>query len=50
MQGRGSGLLPLGGSYVTLTDGVDLTIVIEKMSWDHSQWCDACVVVSSCLI
>ena len=38
MQGSGSGLLNNGGSYVTLTDGSDYSIVIEKMSWAHSQW------------
>ena len=39
-QGEGSGFLLNGGSYVTLTDGTDFSIVIEKMSWDHSQWFD----------
>ena len=38
LQGQGSGLLQKGGSYVTLTDGTDFTIVVEKMAWAHSQW------------
>ena len=41
LQGHGSGLLERGGSYVTLTNGSDFTIVVEKMSWAHSQWCGA---------
>ena len=41
LQGEGSGFLRDGGSYVTLTDGTDFTIVVEKMSWAHSQWFDA---------
>jgi hypothetical protein len=36
--GSGSGLLPAGGSYVTLVDGAgNVTIVVEKMAWAHSQ-------------
>ncbi len=36
--GSGSGLLSQGGSYVSLVDGAgNLTIVIEKMAWAHSQ-------------
>ncbi len=38
LQGSGSGFLHSGGSYVTLTDGTDFSIVIEKMAWAHSQW------------
>ena len=38
LQGQGSGFLHNGGSYVTLTNGSDFTIVIEKMAWAHSQW------------
>ena len=44
-QGEGSGFLAQGGSYVTLTDGTDFSIVIEKMAWAHSQWyadCSCC--------
>ena len=37
-QGQGSGSLHNGGSYVTLTNGSDFSIVIEKMAWAHSQW------------
>ena len=47
MQGQGSGHLQQGGSYVTLTDGSDFTIVVEKMSWAHSQWCDLRRIVDS---
>eukprot|EP00042_Codosiga_hollandica_P057702 m.858006 g.858006 ORF g.858006 m.858006 type:complete len:846 (-) comp59651_c0_seq6:65-2602(-) len=36
-QGQGSDFLQHGGSYVTLTDGTDFSIVIEKMVWAHSQ-------------
>ncbi len=36
--GAGSGLLPAGGSYVTLVDDAgNVTIVVEKMAWAHSQ-------------
>jgi len=35
-HGAGSGWLSLGGSYVTLTDGTELTLIVEKMAWDHS--------------
>lgn len=35
--GEGSGRLDGGGSYVTLTNGTDFTIVIEKMAWAHSE-------------
>ncbi len=36
--GSGSGLLAQGGSYVSLVDGAgNITIVIEKMAWAHSQ-------------
>ena len=36
--GSGSGLLVSGGSYVTLVDGLgNVTIVVEKMAWAHSQ-------------
>uniref|UniRef100_A0A914V3T9 galactosylceramidase n=1 Tax=Plectus sambesii TaxID=2011161 RepID=A0A914V3T9_9BILA len=35
-HGSGSGLLRGGGSYVSLTDGQNLTIIIETMSHDHS--------------
>ena len=36
--GNGSGLLQHGGSYVTLVDGEgNVTIVVEKMAWAHSQ-------------
>ncbi len=36
--GSGSGLLSQGGSYVSLVDGSgNITIVIEKMAWAHSQ-------------
>ena len=36
--GSGSGLLDLGGSFVTLVDATgNMTIIIEKMSWEHSQ-------------
>jgi hypothetical protein len=38
VKGQGSGFLHDGGSYVTLTNGSDFSIVIEKMSWAHSQW------------
>ncbi len=38
LQGEGSGLFQHGGSYVTLTDGTDFSIVMEKMTWAHSQW------------
>lgn len=34
--GSGVGWLANGGSYVTLTDGTDVTVVVEKMSWAHS--------------
>lgn len=36
--GTGSGLLAAGGSYVTLQspDGADFSIIVEKMSHDHS--------------
>lgn len=37
VQGQGSGLLNNGGSYVTITDGNDFSIIIEKMLWEHSQ-------------
>eukprot|EP00042_Codosiga_hollandica_P038562 m.314848 g.314848 ORF g.314848 m.314848 type:complete len:940 (+) comp55423_c0_seq3:52-2871(+) len=36
-QGAGSGFLQHGGSFVTLTDGSDFSIIIEKMAWAHSQ-------------
>jgi hypothetical protein len=38
LQGKGSGLLTNGGSYVTLTNGSDFSMVIEKMAWAHSEW------------
>jgi hypothetical protein len=28
---------------VTLTNGSDFSIIIEKMSWAHSQWSVTCV-------
>ncbi len=36
--GSGSGLLSQGGSFVSLVDGAgNITVVIEKMAWAHSQ-------------
>eukprot|EP00057_Strongylocentrotus_purpuratus_P033022 XP_789829.3 PREDICTED: galactocerebrosidase [Strongylocentrotus purpuratus] len=37
LRGSGAGHLDLGGSYVSLTDGKNFTIVIETMTHNHSQ-------------
>lgn len=36
-HGSGAGNLTSGGSYVTLTNGSDWSLVVEKMAWAHSQ-------------